>query len=363
MTLEINFWFNYSCPFSFLTRRLLREAALEAGARIRSHPFERQAEIQESALPQRIWEHTVLPLAERLGVPVGETPPAPAADTRSALLGYRYACDRGRGEVYSDQVFSAHFQERADIGDLATLERLAERAGLDPGEFHAAVTAREYAERHRLALEGAKTLVALTPTITGGHLRIEGVPTTEQLRRLLGGSGSGRLSLTGTGALPERAAASGRPAGGRRDGMVVEAVECGLHQVREALGDPLGQTAEQPCACGRRRLRHQPGHPGPFLRQMNPGASPVTQIRLPVDVPGRRETVHDVAGAPRRQSAADGEPGRTEALPRSRVQSQQYVRVDPGQAGVGGGVVGGGVQQLGQADDVPRQPIRHVGAF
>ncbi|MEV6960232.1 DsbA family protein [Streptomyces sp. NPDC051207] len=230
MAADIDFWFNYSCPLSFLTRRLLLRAAQESGARIRSHPFEHRPGIRNAVFSQRVWEHTVLPLAARLDVPMGEAPPMSATDTRPASRGYRYARDRKRGEAYSDQVFSAHFQEQAGIGDPAVLEQLAGRAGLDPGEFRAALAARERTEHPRPTPEEGKIPVTLTPTIVSGHLRIEGVPTAEQFHRLLQGAGSGRLSRPGGNVRPSgRSAASDRAVCGRQDRTVVEVVECGLH--------------------------------------------------------------------------------------------------------------------------------------
>ncbi|WP_329578829.1 DsbA family protein [Kitasatospora sp. NBC_01250] len=188
MAITIEAWFDYRCPLSMLTRRLLTPVAASHGATLRWHPHEKQGGQSWDPVPSaRVWRHGVRPLAERLGVTVSERPPAPASDYRLAFHGYQFALDQGRAEAYGDEVFAARFVAGLDLGDPQVLTAAAQRAGLAGPEFRAAVRSEHYADRHRAALVAGcgHGPVRLTPTTVIGDRRIEGVPDLAQLDRLL----------------------------------------------------------------------------------------------------------------------------------------------------------------------------------
>ncbi|MCX4745635.1 DsbA family protein [Kitasatospora sp. NBC_01287] len=188
MAITIEAWFDYRCPLSMVTHRLLTAVAAAHGAELRWHPHENRGGASWDPVPSaRAWQYGTRPLAARLGVTVAERPPAPVRSARLAFLGYQFALEHGVGERYSEQVFAAHFAAGLDIADPAVLARIASRCGLDPLDFRAALADERYAELHRSALaEGSgHGPVRLTPTTVIGDRRIEGVPDLAQLDRLL----------------------------------------------------------------------------------------------------------------------------------------------------------------------------------
>ncbi len=223
MTAVIDAWFDFGCPFSMLTRRLLAAEFEDFGPAVRWYPHEAAGAARNRLPAARVWESGVRPLADRLGVPVHREPP-PYAPTRLALQGYHYAVDRGRGAAYCDQVFDAYFRERLDIAEPVVLSGAAGRAGLDPERFLAAVDSPRYARRHRTAVARWPS-VRTTPTVVSGGYRVEGVPNPVQLARLAALSGQGLVQ------------AGLRP--------LVEVAEGGREEVVEPFGEPVRQPAEQ----------------------------------------------------------------------------------------------------------------------
>ena len=66
-------------------------------------------------------------------------------DSRLALEGAKFAEEKGFGETYHEAMFSAHFVEDRDFGDLQILADLAQEVGLDRGDFVAAIENGTYA--------------------------------------------------------------------------------------------------------------------------------------------------------------------------------------------------------------------------
>lgn len=60
-------------------------------------------------------------------------------DSRPALIGAKYAEAAGVGEAYHRAVFSAYWEQAADISDLDTLAGIAVAVGLDREAFLAAL--------------------------------------------------------------------------------------------------------------------------------------------------------------------------------------------------------------------------------
>jgi predicted DsbA family dithiol-disulfide isomerase len=191
MTLTIDVWFDYICPFSVMTRQVLAEAVTDPDVRTVWRAYELHPEGTpppgEGDYPERVWENSVLPMAERLGVKLGSAPSLPLPRTGCALLGHRYAEREGAGAAYSDRVFDAHFLEHLDISDPGLLTDLAAEAGLDRRGFHAHITSGAAAEEYRHEQEEARRThrIHTVPTLTIGTWRTEGVPSADRLREVL----------------------------------------------------------------------------------------------------------------------------------------------------------------------------------
>ncbi|AEW92462.1 MULTISPECIES: DsbA family oxidoreductase [Streptomycetaceae] len=187
MTVTIDVWFDYICPFSLITRRVLQEALPRQDVVLEWHPFEVNPDcaVEVGEYPRGIWEAEVRPLAERVGVELPSPPGTPLRRSRMAFLGYQFALDHGVGTAYTERVSTAYFHEWADISDPVELTRLAAEVGLDPRAYRAAILSERYTRRHLDAVAEARGRhgVTMVPTVAIGPWRREGVPGKEELLR------------------------------------------------------------------------------------------------------------------------------------------------------------------------------------
>lgn len=185
MTVSIDIWFDYICPYSLITRKVLADALNGRDARATWHPFEVNPNCVEEAgeYPRGVWENSVRPLGEDRGVPLPGPPGAPLRRARMALLGYQYALEQGAEAAYNDQVFRAYFHDWQDISDPTVLTVLAGQAGLDRAAYRSAIMSARYARRHEQSLEDArgKAAVEMVPVLVVGNRRFDGVPTVREL--------------------------------------------------------------------------------------------------------------------------------------------------------------------------------------
>ena len=137
----IRFYFAYNSPYAFLANTRIERMLAPLGATIEYKPVyqPRNAaaadEYMRSPKFRYVFEDVVR-FADAYGISLR---PGPFTDTRRACLGFLHADAGGRGRAYHDRVYDARFLEEADIGQDATLARIAEQAGLDRGQFLAAL--------------------------------------------------------------------------------------------------------------------------------------------------------------------------------------------------------------------------------
>ncbi|MFI8930505.1 DsbA family protein [Streptomyces sp. NPDC053474] len=187
MTVTVDVWFDFICPYSLITRHVLAKALHGRDAVPAFHPFEVNPNCVEEAgeYPRGVWENSVRPLGAERGVHLAGPPGTPLRRARMALLGYQYAREHGAGARYTDLVFSAYFHHWQDISDPTVLADLAVEAGLDRAGFRAAIMSARYARAHQQSLAHARgpAQVTMVPVIVAGQRRIDGVPTAEELAR------------------------------------------------------------------------------------------------------------------------------------------------------------------------------------
>ena len=137
----VRFYFAYNSPYSFLANTRIERMLAPLGATIEYKPVyqPRNAaaadEYMKSPKFRYVFEDVVR-FADAYGIRLR---PGPFTDTRRACLGFLHADGRGRGKAYHARVYDARFLEEADIGQDATLARIAEQAGLDRAQFLAAL--------------------------------------------------------------------------------------------------------------------------------------------------------------------------------------------------------------------------------
>jgi 2-hydroxychromene-2-carboxylate isomerase len=137
----VRFYFAYNSPYAFLANTRIERMLAPLGATIEYRPVyqPRNAaaadEYMKSPKFRYVFEDVVR-FADAYGIRLR---PGPFTDTRRACLGFLHADAQGRGKAYHDRVYDARFLEEADIGQDATLARIAEQVGLDRARFLAAL--------------------------------------------------------------------------------------------------------------------------------------------------------------------------------------------------------------------------------
>lgn len=188
----ITVYTDYVCPFCLLAEQVLSEAIGERDIAISWRAFELRPDPVPTLRPEgpylpTIWNRSVYPLAERLGVPIRLPSISPQPRTAKAFELLAMATDKGLDHAYSMRVLRAFFQEDRDIGDPEILIELAAEAGLDKDEARQALERGTYAERHREALRHAREDMAITsvPTIVVGERVFRGTPPLDALRQAI----------------------------------------------------------------------------------------------------------------------------------------------------------------------------------
>lgn len=176
----VEFFFDCSCPWSYLALGRLQEAAIRTGARIVYRPvwlaeINRNAAMNQagrqddlSAARQRYRSKDLQDWARFCGVPLRE-PDFEYAETgwaqRGAIVALRAGCVVG----YLDGIYRARFAEQRDISQPMDVTEVAENAGLDAKQFAAALGAPDTLDELR---ENAARLLEYggfgTPTMLVG---------------------------------------------------------------------------------------------------------------------------------------------------------------------------------------------------
>ena len=148
---SVEFYFDFSCPWSYLAFVRLRETSKRMGAGIRWRPV-RTDDILRQANPAhpagreprepRKSAYEALDIeawADYIGVQINRPADWPV-DPTLAASGLLLAARQGLAHEYCDAVFSAYFGLGRDISDQAVVLELAELAGLERGAAEAALT-------------------------------------------------------------------------------------------------------------------------------------------------------------------------------------------------------------------------------
>lgn len=183
---------DYVCPYCLLAETVIRRVIDGHDVPIEWRPYELRPDpvptlrVEDPYLPS-VWERSVYPMAEKLGVAIKLPEISPQPRTQKAFEGFQLAQEKGLGETYSNRFLRAFFQEEQDIGDIEVIVRLGEEVGLDGAELRAVLDKGTYSFSHRKALEQAKeeANISAVPTILIGDRRFQGVPSEGELRAAL----------------------------------------------------------------------------------------------------------------------------------------------------------------------------------
>ncbi|MEX2270654.1 MAG: DsbA family oxidoreductase [Vicinamibacterales bacterium] len=189
VTLEV--FADYVCPFC----RLAEPALLQL---LRDTPdidvIRRSFELRPNTVPpldpnaeylHRVWNASVYPLAEKLGVTMTLPPVQPR--TRRTHEAAHWARSIGRFDEYHSALLAAFFERGENIGEIDVLVALAGALGMPGDALRAALVAREF-EQHVIDDEelARETDVGSVPAfVANGRYGVIGVQPVEELRELV----------------------------------------------------------------------------------------------------------------------------------------------------------------------------------
>ena len=188
----ITVYSDYVCPFCLLAEHVITQAIQKEDIAISWRAFELRPfpvptlRTEDEYLPA-IWQRSVYPLAEKLGVPIRLPTISPQPRTKKAFELLLLAKDSGVEHKYSMEVFKAFFQQNLDIGDEKVLLMIAKKVGLNELEARQVFTNEVYKKRHLEALRHAHEDMNITtvPTIVVGKKIFRGTPSVEALREAI----------------------------------------------------------------------------------------------------------------------------------------------------------------------------------
>ncbi|PED06422.1 DsbA family oxidoreductase [Bacillus pseudomycoides] len=193
MTVKMKVYSDFICPFCFLAKGPLDEAAKEKDVEIEWMPFELRPspylKIDPWQEPDKLssWDSFILPTAKKLGVEMRLPRVSPHPYTHLAFEGYQFAKEHGLENAFHHRVFTAFFQEEQNIEEIDVLTKLAGEVGLTEAEFKEALVTRKYKEKHQQAIQHAydEANIMAVPTVMIGEEVIQGLASKEMLERVI----------------------------------------------------------------------------------------------------------------------------------------------------------------------------------
>ena len=197
MSVVIQFFFDYVCPYCYLGEAILKRAAAATNVEV----VRRAYQLRESGPPklepqgERInaaWENSILPLATELDVEIHQPSRMPL--TRLAHEAAAWARQRGRFEQFHAKLFRACFVEDKDVSEMSVLKEIAWQSGLNSNEMEKALVGHHTAEEVDEDLLIARTYgITSVPTfVIAGH-PLRGVQDTAVLINAIELARSGKL--------------------------------------------------------------------------------------------------------------------------------------------------------------------------
>ena len=164
MAEPIEFWFDFSSPYSFLASERIDDLAAKHGRQVKWRPMMLGAAFKASGLPLLLsvplkGEYSKRDLqrsARFLGIPY-KFPPAFPVTTLAAARGYYWlhGQDCAKAREFAHAVFRAYWVEGRDVGELSIVLEIADALGIDREAFAAAIATPEIKERVKQETEAA----------------------------------------------------------------------------------------------------------------------------------------------------------------------------------------------------------------
>jgi len=147
-SVRVDVWSDFVCPWCFLASTSLDRLESENKIEVIRHSYElrpKGSPPMPDALRQRIeagrpqFEAMAL---EHYGIKLTQGPFG--VDSRTALIGAKYAEEQGVGKAYHEAIYRAYWQDARHIDQLDVLLDVAESTGLEREAFAAALETPAY---------------------------------------------------------------------------------------------------------------------------------------------------------------------------------------------------------------------------
>lgn len=148
MTIALDVWSDYNCPWCFLASRSVEKLRETHDITVTWHSYElrppgsppmsaaKRAQIEQAwpRLQQMAREHYEVEINQGHFM----------VDSRPALIGAKFAEEQGQGNAYHQAVMSAYWEHARDIEDQAVLAEIAVTVGLDREAYLASLSQPDY---------------------------------------------------------------------------------------------------------------------------------------------------------------------------------------------------------------------------
>ena len=160
----IEFWFDFSSPYSYLASERIDELAAQYGRKVKWRPMMLGAAFKASGLPLLISiplkgeysKRDIERSARYLGIPFAFPPKFPLA-TLAAARGYYWlhGQDCGKARAFAHAVFRAYWIDGLDISEGPVVLEIAGELGIDGDAFTAAIATQEIKDRVKQETDAA----------------------------------------------------------------------------------------------------------------------------------------------------------------------------------------------------------------
>jgi|SRR5262245_15314305 len=156
MPQDVDFFFDFVSPYTYLAQTQLAALKERTGARFRLWPMhllnlmKQVGNVPTTVICGNKMKYASRDIARwvsRYGVPFQLNPHVFSGDPTLALKGALVAQKQGVEDAYNRALFDAFWSEGLDVNDRAVLARRLDAAGLDGKALLATADAAEYAER------------------------------------------------------------------------------------------------------------------------------------------------------------------------------------------------------------------------
>lgn len=148
MTLHVEVWSDYVCPWCYLASTSLQKLRASHAIHVQWRAYELRPKGSPAPSPSykariKAMEPRLKQIArEQYGLNLQQGPPG--IDSRLALIGLKYAQDQGAEAAYHAAVFEAYWREGKNIAERETLLTIAKTVGLGDDSFRQALNSPVY---------------------------------------------------------------------------------------------------------------------------------------------------------------------------------------------------------------------------